>query len=66
MAKCKVCKEEIHPLRAKFGYDTCVQHSKAEKYTGIISATGKSDYELHVIKDPELARHLKEISPVYQ
>jgi len=28
MANCKVCQEEIHPLRVKMGYKTtCVKHS---------------------------------------
>jgi len=67
MPKCKVCQEEIHPKRVAMGYkNTCPKHSTAEKYSGIISATGKSDYELHVIKDPQLAKHLKSLSPVYE
>ena len=67
MSKCKVCQEEIHPKRVALGYKTtCLKHSTAEKYSGIISATGKSDYELNIIKDPELARQLKELSPVYE
>ena len=67
MAKqCKVCKEDIHPVRAKLGYDTCVKHSTAERYSGIISANGKTDYELNIITDPQLAKHLKALSPVYE
>ena len=67
MATCKVCKQEIPALRVKMGYNTtCVNHSTAERYSGIISATGKTDYALNIIKDPELARQLKELSPVYQ
>ena len=67
MARCKVCDEEINPKRVALGYKTtCLMHSTAEKYTGIISATNKSDYEMTIVKDPELAKHLKSLSPIYQ
>lgn len=67
MSRCKVCQEEIHPRRVALGFKTtCIKHSTAERYTGIISATGKTDYALNIIKDPELAKQLKELSPVYQ
>ena len=61
---CRVCKKEIHRLRAKMGYTTtCVEHSTAEKYTGIISSVGNSDdYEMQIIKDPEVARKMVELS----
>jgi len=64
--KCKICREEVHPVRSKLGYDTCVAHSTAEKYSGIISATGKTDYAMYIVKDPQLAKQLKELSPVYE
>jgi len=64
--KCKICRETVHPVREKLGYDTCVVHSTAERYSGIISATGKTDYALNVVRDPELAKHLKQLSPVYE
>ena len=59
MAKCKVCKQEIPVLRVKMGYNTtCVNHSTAERYSGIISATGKTDYALNIIKDPVISNRL--------
>jgi len=43
MANCKVCQEEIHPLRVKMGYKTtCVKHSTAERYTGFVVTDGKT------------------------
>jgi hypothetical protein len=61
---CRVCRKEIHRLRAKLGYtQSCVEHSKAEKYTGIISSVGNSDdYEMQIIKDPEIAKKLVALS----
>ena len=29
---CKCGKQELHPVRIKYGYDTCVSCSTAEKY----------------------------------
>ena len=67
MAKyCKVCGEQIHPKRVELGYGTtCVKHSTAERYTGIIAAGSKNDFEVHVIKDPEVARELVKMSNIY-
>lgn len=63
---CKVCGTEIHPKRVELGYGTtCVNHSKTERYTGVIAADGKTDYEIHIIKDPELAKHITELSNIY-
>lgn len=63
---CKVCKEEIHPLRVKLGYTTtCVKHSTQEKYTGIVAAGSKSDFEVHIIKDSEVAKDLIRMSNIY-
>lgn len=63
---CKVCQELIPEGRVKLGYhNTCVKHSKTERYTGVIAADGKTDYEIHIIKDPELAKHLTELSNIY-
>lgn len=67
MAKyCKVCGEQIHPKRVELGYGTtCVKHSTAERYSGIIAAGSKNDFEVHVIKDPEVARELMRMSNIY-
>jgi hypothetical protein len=63
---CKVCQKQIHPLRVKMGYQTtCVDHSTASKYTGIVAAGSKNDFEVHVIKDPEVAKQLVELSNIY-
>jgi len=63
---CKVCGTEIHPKRVELGYSTsCVKHSTAERYTGIVAAGSKNDFEVHVIKDPELGRKLVEMSNIY-
>lgn len=63
---CKVCNKEIHPLRVKLGYNaTCVDHSTAEKYTGIVAAGSKNDFEVHVIKDAEVAKKLVQLSNIY-
>lgn len=63
---CKVCQKEIHPKRVQLGYTTtCVNHSTAERYTGIIAAGSKNDFEVHVVKDPELARELVKMSNIY-
>lgn len=63
---CKVCGTEIHPKRVALGYSTsCVNHSTAERYTGIVAAGSKNDFEVHVIKDPELGRKLVELSNIY-
>jgi hypothetical protein len=66
MPKCKICREEIHPLRVKMGYSTtCVNHSTAERYTGIVVADHKTADSIQVIKDPEVGRKLMELSNVY-
>ena len=66
MANCKVCGKEIHPKRVALGYKTtCVNHSTAERFSAVISGNGKNDYEVHIIKDPDVARHLVELSNVY-
>lgn len=63
---CKICDKEINPRRVALGYSTtCVNHSSAERYTGIIAASGKTDYELIVIKDPKIGKHLVELSNIY-
>jgi len=63
---CRVCQELIPEARVKLGYlTTCVKHSTASRYTGIIAAGSKSDFEVHVIKDPELGRKLVELSNIY-
>lgn len=63
---CKVCGTEIHPKRVALGYSTsCVNHSTAERYTGIVAAGSKNDFEVHVIKDPELGKRLVDMSNIY-
>lgn len=63
---CKVCGTEIHPRRVALGYSTtCVNHSTASKYTGVVSAGSKNDFEVHVIKDPEIAKELVKMSNIY-
>jgi hypothetical protein len=63
---CKICQSEIHERRVKMGYDeTCVLHSSAQRYTGVVSSSGKSDYEVSIIRDPEQAKHIVELSNIY-
>jgi hypothetical protein len=63
---CKVCGTEIHPRRVALGYSTtCVNHSTSSKYTGIIAAGSKNDFEVHIIKDPEVAKELIKMSNIY-
>jgi hypothetical protein len=63
---CKVCGTEIHPKRVALGYSTsCVNHSTAERYTGIVAAGSKSDFEVHVIKDSKVAKELVKMSNIY-
>jgi hypothetical protein len=63
---CKVCQKEIHPKRVALGYGTtCVDHSSAERYTGIIAAGSKNDFEVQIIKDPEIGRQLVQLSNIY-
>ena len=63
---CKVCQKEIHPKRVALGYGTtCVDHSSAEIYTGIIAAGSKNDFEVQIIKDPEIGRQLVQLSNIY-
>jgi hypothetical protein len=63
---CKVCGTEIHPKRVAMGYSTsCVKHSTAERYIGIVAAGSKNDFEVHIIKDPEVGKKLVELSNIY-
>jgi hypothetical protein len=63
---CKVCGEQIHPKRVALGYSTsCVKHSTASRYTGIVAAGSKNDFEVHVLKDPEVAKQLVKMSNIY-
>ena len=63
---CKVCQQLIPEGRVKLGYSTtCVNHSTAERYSGIIAAGSKNDFEVHVIKDPEVAKELTRMSNIY-
>lgn len=59
---CKVCQAAIPERRVKLGYrDTCVEHSSTFKYTGFISASGKSDYEISIVRDRETAEHMQKL-----
>jgi hypothetical protein len=61
-----VCQKEIHPKRVALGYGTtCVDHSSAERYTGIVAAGSKNDFEVQIIKDPEIGRQLVQLSNIY-
>ena len=63
---CKVCQKEIHPKRVALGYGTtCVDHSSAERYIGIVAAGSKNDFEVQIIKDPEIGRQLVQLSNIY-
>jgi hypothetical protein len=63
---CKVCGTEIHPKRVALGYSiSCVKHSTAERYTGIVAAGSKNDFEVHVIKDSKVAKELVKMSNIY-
>jgi len=63
---CNVCGTEIHPKRVALGYSTsCVKHSTAERYTGIVAAGSKNDFEVHVIKDSKVAKELVKMSNIY-
>jgi hypothetical protein len=63
---CKVCQSEIPEKRVQLGYkDTCVNHSSAQRYSGVITSSGKSDYEIAVIKDPKQAEHIAKLSNIY-
>jgi hypothetical protein len=60
---CKVCGTEIPVGRVKLGYvTTCVNHSSAERYTAFISANQKTDYETHIVRDPEVASRMAKLS----
>jgi hypothetical protein len=63
---CKVCQKEIHPKRVALGYGTtCVDHSSAERYTGIVAAGSKNDFEVQIIKDSKIGRKLVRLSNIY-
>lgn len=57
---CKVCQKEIPPKRVQLGYtETCVEHSDTFKYTGFVASSGKTDYEVSIIRDAETAQHME-------
>jgi hypothetical protein len=62
---CKVCNKEIHPKRAALGYKTtCVEHSEAKKFTGLIVTEGEESHEVssvQIIRDPKLAAELERL-----
>jgi len=37
---------------------TCVQHSTAERYTGIVIADAKATNSLQIVRDAEVGKHL--------
>ena len=62
MKYCKVCQKEIPAKRVALGYkDTCVEHSNAFKYVGLVAASGKCDYEISIIRDKETAEHMQRL-----
>lgn len=59
---CKVCQQEIPEKRVALGYtDTCVNHSNTFKYVGFVAGSGKADYEISIVKDPETAEHMQKL-----
>jgi len=59
---CKVCNKPIPEGRVKAGYvDTCVNHSKAFKYVGIVSGTEDDNFEISIIKDPDTAKDVSRL-----
>lgn len=60
---CKICNAPIHEKRVAMGYKTtCVQHSSAQKYSGNVVADSKATTWIEVIKDPETAMHIRQLS----
>ena len=58
---CKVCGEEIHPLRLKVlpSAVTCVEHSSAGRKRGRILSLGEGDHnynELEILEEDEFIR----------
>ena len=62
---CKVCDVVIHPKRVQLGYkDTCVNHSEAKKFVGLLVTEGKESEEtssIQVIRDPQLAQEINRL-----
>lgn len=59
---CKVCQKEIPAKRVELGYqDTCVEHSQTFRYVGFVAASGKTDYEVSIVKDQETAIHMQKL-----
>lgn len=57
---CKFCNKEIPKRRVELGYtETCVEHSDTFRYTGFVAASGKTDYEVSIIRDAETAQHME-------
>ena len=57
-----MCQEPIHPKRVELGYeDTCVNHSNSSKYVGFVAGTGKVDYEVSIVRDPETAKYMQKL-----
>jgi hypothetical protein len=59
---CKVCNKQIPDKRVQLGYtETCVEHSDTFKYVGFVSAAGKTDYQVSIIRDQETAQHMEQL-----
>ena len=59
---CKVCQKEIPQGRINLGYSTtCVEHSNAFRYVGVVTGSGEADYEISIIKDLETAEHMQKL-----
>lgn len=63
MHYCKVCNTPIPEGRVALGYKTtCVNHSQTSRYSGNVVADAKATTYLNVIRDPEAARHVAQLS----
>jgi hypothetical protein len=63
---CLQCGKEIPLKRAKLGYtETCVDHSESKRYSGFIIEEDKECYEIHVVKDHEIAEQLQKLNKLY-
>ncbi len=62
MKLCKVCQKEIPSKRVALGYhDTCVEHSSTFKYVGFVASSGKTDYDISIVKDRDTATHMEDL-----
>ena len=63
MNYCKICSSVIPQKRVELGYrTTCVEHSSAQRYTGLNVADAKATNWIQVVKDPETAKYISSLS----